>query len=302
MRIVVTGRQGQVATALLAACADGCEVVALGRPALDLELPATVATALGAARPDVVVSAAAWTAVDGAESEPERARLVNAVGVGAVSLAACRLGVPVIHLSTDYVFDGTLDRPYSEDDPPAPCSVYGATKLAGEAAVATANADHVILRTAWIYSATGGNFVKTMLRLADSRDEVGVVADQIGNPTYADDIAAAVLTIARNLLSARQDAALRGVFHMSAAGETSWAGFAGAIFAGRAARGGTPCRVRSITTADYPTPARRPANSRLDCAKLARFHDVRLPPWQDGLSRCLDRLICTFRTDQDSSR
>ncbi|TIU32042.1 MAG: dTDP-4-dehydrorhamnose reductase, partial [Mesorhizobium sp.] len=187
MRLVVTGRDGQVAASLLEAgqAAAGVEVIAIGRPQLDLARPDTVIEAIAAAKPDIVVSAAAYTAVDQAEDEPDLAFAVNAVGAGKVAQAASRLGVPVIHLSTDYVFDGTKDAAYVETDATAPRSVYGASKLAGEQAVASANPHHLILRTAWVYSPFGKNFVKTMLRLAADRDEIAVVADQWGNPTSA---------------------------------------------------------------------------------------------------------------------
>ncbi|RUV09947.1 dTDP-4-dehydrorhamnose reductase, partial [Mesorhizobium sp. M7A.T.Ca.TU.009.01.3.1] len=194
MRLVVTGRDGQVAASLLEAgqAAAGVEVIAIGRPQLDLARPDTVIEAIAAAKPDIVVSAAAYTAVDQAEDEPDLAFAVNAAGAGEVAQAASRLGVPVIHLSTDYVFDGTKDAAYVETDATAPRSVYGASKLAGEQAVASANPRHLILRTAWVYSPFGKNFVKTMLRLAADRDEIAVVADQWGNPTSALDIADAI--------------------------------------------------------------------------------------------------------------
>ena len=200
MRLAVTGREGQVATALARAGAlAGIEVVRLGRPELDLERPETIAPALQAVRPDVVVSAAAYTAVDQAESEPERARRINAQAPGVLAEAAARLGAPIVHLSTDYVFDGEKRAPYTEADATGPVTVYGATKLQGEQAVAAGHPRHVILRTAWVYAPWGKNFVRTMLRLAEAREEVGVVADQHGCPTYAPDIADAVLAIAAAL-------------------------------------------------------------------------------------------------------
>ena len=289
MRLVVTGREGQVATALAeAGLAAGVEVIRLGRPSLDLERPETIGPALAAARPDVVVSAAAYTAVDQAESEPERARMINAVAPGVLAEASARLGAPIVHLSTDYVFDGTKTAPYVEQDPTAPVTVYGATKLAGEQAVACAQARHLILRTAWVYAPYGKNFVRTMLRLAESRDEVGVVADQRGCPTYAPEIAAAVLKIAGPLARGEGET---GVFHLAGSGEASWAEFAAAIFAQSALRGGPSAEVKPIATADYPTPARRPANSRLDCSSLAEAYHVALADWREPLSRCLDRLV-----------
>ena len=219
LRIVVTGWTGQVVRAMLERVPAGMEVVALRRPDLDLAIPKMIAPALRAARPHVIVNAAAYTAVDQAESEPDLAMRVNGEAAGEAARAAAALGVPVIQISTDYVFDGALDRPYREDDATGPISAYGASKLAGERAVAAASDNHAILRTAWVYSPFGKNFVKTMLRLAETSDEVGVVADQHGCPTSALDIADAVLAVARNLVARPQDETLRGIFHMSAAGE-----------------------------------------------------------------------------------
>lgn len=291
LRIAVTGWTGQVVCAMLERVPVGVEVIAIRRPELDLAVPRTVAPALRAARPDVIVNAAAYTAVDQAESEPDIAMRVNGEAAGEAARAAAALGIPVIQLSTDYVFAGTLERPYREDDATGPISAYGASKLTGEQAVAAATANHAILRTAWIYSPFGKNFVKTMLRLAETRDEVGVVADQAGCPTSALDIADAVFAVARNLTSRKEEASLRGIFHMSAAGEAVWADVAEAIFTERERLGGKPVRVKRIATADYPTPARRPANSRLDCGKLALAHGVRLPEWQASLRPCVARLL-----------
>ena len=293
MRIAVTGLGGQVVLSLIErGMATGHVVLPVGRPLLDLGAgdAEAVYAALALAAPDVIVAAAAYTAVDKAESEVALAHAVNAEGAGAVAMAAARLGVPLIHLSTDYVFAGDKAGAYVEGDPVGPTAVYGASKLAGERAVLAGHADSVILRTAWVYSPFGANFVRTMLRLAADRDELGVVADQFGNPTSALDIADGVLAVAGNLL-ASGDPALRGVFHMAGAGETHWAGFAEAIFAVSARLGGPGAQVRPITTADYPTPARRPANSRLDCAKLAQIHSVRLPHWRDALPPVVERLL-----------
>jgi dTDP-4-dehydrorhamnose reductase len=197
--------------------------------------------------------------------------------------------VPVIHISTDYVFDGTLDRPYVESDPTGPTGVYGASKLAGEQAVLDGHDDSAVLRVAWVYSPFGGNFVKTMLRLAADRDELGVVGDQVGNPTSALVIADGIIHVATNMVS-DSSPALRGTFHMTARGEGSWADFAKAIFAASAARGGPSASVRPIGTADYPTPATRPANSRLDCGLIARVHGLTLPDWRTSLDDVMDRL------------
>ncbi|ABE38810.1 dTDP-4-dehydrorhamnose reductase [Rhodopseudomonas palustris BisB5] len=295
MRLAVTGRVGQVVQSLLERAPADIDIVTIARPAVDLQDPVAVAEAIGAARPDAVISAAAYTAVDLAEKEAELAYRINEAGAGAVATAAADLGIPVVHLSTDYVFDGSLSRPYREDDAPAPLSVYGASKLAGERAVAAANPDHAILRTAWVYSPFGKNFVRTMLMLADSRAEVSVVCDQRGAPTCALDIADCVVAVARNLLARPSDGALRGVFHMSCTGETSWAGFAEAIFAHSAAAGGPSARVKPIATSEYPTPARRPANSRLDTSRLAERHGIRLPNWTDPLAPCIDRILAAQR-------
>jgi len=301
MRVLVTGHEGQVARALAErSAAAGVTLVMLGRPELDLERPESVDLALAAAQPDVVVNAAAFTAVDLAESEEATAFAVNAAGAGAVAAAARGLGIPVIQISTDYVFDGALERPYREDDPTGPVSAYGRSKLAGEQAVAAATPDHAILRTAWVYSSFGKNFVRTMLRLGAQRDEVGVVADQFGSPTSALDIADAVLAVARNLVSRPGDASLRGVFHMAAQGEASWAQFAEAVFTEAAAAGRAPVAVKRIATADYPTPARRPANSRLDGGKLTSAHGVSLPPWRGSLALCVARLLADERAGQGS--
>ncbi|ANI78481.1 dTDP-4-dehydrorhamnose reductase [Sphingobium sp. EP60837] len=291
MRIAVTGKAGQVVTSLVErGSAAGHEVIALGRPEMDLADPTSIARAFEEAAPDAIVSAAAYTAVDKAESERDLAHAVNGRGAGAVAEAARALGVPLIHISTDYVFDGRLDRPYVESDPTGPTGVYGGSKLAGEQAVLTAHGGNsAVLRVAWVYSPFGANFVKTMLRQAGDRDEVSVLADQLGNPTSALDIADGIIRVATNLVSDSYPE-LRGVFHMTASGEGTWADFAEAIFAASAARGGPSARVKRITTADYPTLATRPPNSRLDCGLIARVHGVALPDWRGSLETVLARL------------
>lgn len=291
MRLVVTGRDGQVAASLLEAGQrrDGVEVVAIGRPALDLARPDTVFDALAASRPDIVVSAAAYTNVDQAEDEPDLAFAVNAVGAGNVAEAAARLGVPVIHLSTDYVFDGTGAGAYVETDAPAPRSVYGASKLAGEQAVAAVNPRHLILRTAWVYSPFGRNFVKTMLRLAADRDEIAVVADQWGNPTSALDIADAILRAAAKLGDDCFDG--YGIYHLAGTGDTNWSGFARYIFEISRTQDGPHARVRDITTRDYPTKAKRPANSRLSSVKFAAMFGWSAPEWQVSAQIVVPRLV-----------
>ncbi|MCI4679176.1 dTDP-4-dehydrorhamnose reductase [Rhodoblastus acidophilus] len=292
MRIVVTGLTGQVVSALIERAPRDVELIALGRPRLDLSVRDAVLAALRTTRCDVIINAAAYTAVDRAESEPDVAMRVNGDGAGYVAEIAAELRTPLLHLSTDYVFDGKLDRPYREEDATNPAGAYGRSKLVGEQRIARIHANHVILRTAWVYGPSGTNFVRTMLRLGQSRDEIGVVADQLGNPTSALDIADALLTIARRVV-ADSTPALRGVFHMAGAGEASWAAFAEAIFAEAEKHGRPPVRVRKIGTAEYPTPAPRPANSRLDGGKLLRVHGVALPPWRQSLAPCITRLLAT---------
>jgi dTDP-4-dehydrorhamnose reductase len=292
LRLVVTGRNGQVARSLVdRADPEQVEIVTLARPDFDLAKPDTIAEAIRLARPDAVISAAAHTAVDLAESEPEAAYLANEAGAGAVARAAAALNVPIVHLSTDYVFDGLLDRPYREDDVTGPIGVYGASKLAGERAVAAAHRNHAILRTAWVYSPFGKNFVRTMLTVAASRPLLRVVGDQIGNPTSALDIADGVIEVARNLVARRDRQDLRGVFHMTGAGSATWAQFAQAVFALSDTAGGPFADVTAIPTSEYPTPAKRPANSQLDCGRLQRLHGVRLPVWRSSLEGCIARLV-----------
>ncbi|TFF25068.1 dTDP-4-dehydrorhamnose reductase [Jiella endophytica] len=289
MRILVTGRDGQVARCLADLSLEGREIVALGRPQLDLTDPTTVKAAIADVRPDVVVNPAAYTAVDKAESEPDAAFAVNAQGAETVAAAAAAAGVPVIQVSTDYVFSGLKNGPYLETDETGPTGVYGASKLEGERRVAAANPKAVILRTAWVYSPYGNNFLKTMLRVARDRDVLRVVADQHGTPTYAPDIAAGIVAVCERM-EAEPDGDWPGIYHMVAGGETSWAGFAEAIFAASSRRGGPGATVEAITTADYPTPAARPANSRLDASRFAMTFGYRLPEWQSGIARCLDAL------------
>ena len=292
MRIVITGHSGQVVRSLVErAPAADVEIVTLGRPELDLAGDSdAIVNAISKVRPDVVVSAAAYTKVDKAETDRDLAFAVNEKGARAVARAAREAAVPLIHLSTDYVFDGLKPSPYVEEDDTGPTGVYGASKLAGERAVFAEHGNSVVLRTAWVYSPFGANFVKTMLRLAGGRDEVAVVDDQSGNPSNALDIADGIVTIARNL-AGTSNAEHRGLFHMAGAGEASWADFAEGIFAVSKARGGPSATVRRIGTADYPTAARRPANSRLDCGKLARVHGVQLPGWHSSVEGVVSGLV-----------
>lgn len=292
MRIAVTGRYGQVARALMERAVEiGAEILPLARPDVDLARPETILVGLSALHADLVINAAAFTAVDQAETQPELAFAINHRGAEAVATAAASLKIPVVHVSTDYVFDGALDRPYLESDPVNPINTYGRSKLAGERAVAAAQPDHVILRTAWVYSPYGKNFVRTMLSLADHRSEVSVVADQLGAPTSALDIAGGVLMIARRLLERAEASELRGVFHMTGGGEATWADFAEAIFIASRGAGGGFARVNRIASSAYTTPAPRPANSRLNSSKLAEAYGLRLPSWRESLPACVRRLV-----------
>ena len=292
MRLLIAGWQGQVARALaeaVPACAD-IEACAIGRPALDICEMRTITRALAEVRPDVVINTAAYTAVDKAEDDREAAFALNRDGARMLSRAAAERGAAIIHLSTDYVFDGSKSEPYVENDSTEPVTVYGRSKLEGEQAVRDTNPHHVILRTAWVYSPFGKNFVKTMLELARERDEIGVVDDQLGNPTYAPHLASGILEIARRI-SVAGDRAAWGTYHMAGQGEVSWCGLARECFARSAAIGGPQALVRAITTADYPTAAARPANSRLNCDKLSRLFGQQQPLWTDGVKDCVDRLV-----------
>lgn len=293
-RILVFGENGQVAHALGRACAMNGYVVRLaGRSSADLADSKAVSKMVDDFQPQLIVNAAAYTAVDRAEEEVVQAYLINQDGAARVANAAAAAGVPLIHLSTDYVYDGGKPTPYVESDATNPIGVYGASKLAGEKAIADINKDHVILRTSWVCSPYGTNFVKTMLRLASQREEIGVVDDQWGAPTFAEDLASAILTIAGMLMSAKDRSELAGIYHATGWGETTWCRFAKAIMAGSLERQGPSCRVRAIATHEYPTRARRPANSRLDCSKLARQFGIRMPAWEASLSTCLNQLTST---------
>ncbi len=288
MKLLVAGASGQLAHALVERSRRLADVTvtAMGRPQLDLLDQASITRAIETVRPDVVVNAAAYTAVDKAESDAAAAFALNRDGAGALAAAARTAGCPIIHVSTDYVFDGAKSGAYVEEDATNPMGVYGRSKLEGEAAVAAGNARHIILRTAWIYGPHGSNFLKTMLRLARERPELRVVADQHGNPTYAPHLADAILVIAAQVGSTNR----WGIYHAAATDDTTWHGFASAIIAAAKPLGVAQIPVRPITTAEYPTPARRPANSCLDCGKLERAFGVRLPPWQQGLAECIAAL------------
>ena len=285
--ILVFGATGQVALALQ----RQAEVTALGRDQADLSDPQSCAAIIADLKPGVVINAAAYTAVDKAEEEAALAQVVNAAAPGAMAGACAHLDIPFLHVSTDYVFDGTGQRPWRETDPVSPQNAYGRTKLAGEEAIRSTGARHIILRTAWVFSAHGANFVKTMLRLSETRDALRVVEDQIGGPTAAADIAATLLTLADAMcdgatFGGAPSGATGGTYHYAGAPHTSWAGFAREIFQ----QAGRDVTVTGIPSQDYPTPATRPLNSRLDCAKLATDFGIKAPDWQDGLSRVLKEL------------
>jgi len=263
---------------------------AVGRPALDICEPRSIERTLADAGADVVINAAAYTAVDRAESDEDRCFALNRDGARLLAEAAARRGVPIIHISTDYVFDGRKPSPYVETDATAPETVYGRSKLAGEEAVRRANPRSLILRTSWVHSATGKNFVKTVLRLAAGGRPLRIVADQRGNPTYAPHLVEAILDAARQ--AAHRDAEWPhwGLYHAAGSGAATWRDVAEETLACSARLGGPQAPVEPIATAEYPTPAARPLNSELDCGKLAAAFGLRLPDWREGVASCVERL------------
>ncbi|GGB37129.1 NAD(P)-dependent oxidoreductase [Sphingomonas metalli] len=288
--ILITGGSGQVGTELARhRWPDGWEAVALTRADLDLTDAAAIAAKVAERDWAAIISAGAYTAVDKAESDVVTAWQVNALAPAALAAAAKDKGIPIVHVSTDYVFPGDREGAWEVDDPVAPLGVYGASKLGGELAVRTSGARHAIVRTAWVVSAHGNNFVKTMLRVGADRPTLRVVADQHGSPTSAADLAAALAAIAVRL--AEDESAPTGTYHFSNAGPTDWHGFAEEIFRQSAARGGPSPAVEPITTADYPTPARRPANSLLSHRAIERDYGIHPQPWQSALGDILDELL-----------
>ena len=281
MRILVFGETGQVAREL----ARRAPVTALGRDAADLSDPEACADAIRASDAEAVINAAAYTAVDRAEEEEALATVINGAAPAAMARAAARKGVPFLHVSTDYVFDGSGEAPWKPDDPTGPLGAYGRSKLAGEIGVRAADGKHAILRTSWVFSSHGANFVRTMLRLGRERDALRVVDDQTGGPTAAGDIAVALLTMARAL----HDGAPGGTYHFAGSPDVTWAGFAREILA----RAGLEVAVTGIPSSDYPTPARRPANSRLDCATLEADFGIPRPDWRESLGGILAELAET---------
>lgn len=296
MRIVLFGSRGQLGWELQRALAPLGELTALSTDSTDwpadFRQPETLATTLRELRPEVVVNAAAYTAVDRAESEADLAHTINASAPGVLAREAVALGATLLHYSTDYVFDGSSDTPRGEDAPTAPINTYGRSKLAGEEAVRASGCRHLILRTSWVYAARGGNFARTMLKLAAERDSLRVVDDQIGAPTGADLLADLSAHALRDL---QRDPALGGTYHVAPAGETSWHAYARRVLEAAAARG-RPLKVsardiQAIPTRDYPTPAARPLNSRLDTSRFRRAFGLHLPPWQQGVDRLLAEVL-----------
>jgi dTDP-4-dehydrorhamnose reductase len=289
-RVLITGATGQLGTELArAAWPAGLSPHVVGRETLDLADPEQAAEVVRTGGYALVINPAAYTAVDKAEQEEDLATRVNGDGPRALAMACTDAGIPLIHVSTDYVFDGAKDGPYTEDDAVAPTSAYGRSKLAGEVAVRAECPRHVIVRTAWVFSAHGKNFVKTMLRLAAEKPELRVVADQHGNPTAAHDIARALVEIARRIVLEGRDDAF-GTYHFAGAGPITWHGFAEAIVAAQAVNTGRRPPVHPITTAEFPTPARRPANSVLSTAKLEAMFGITPRPWPETLAEVLAEL------------
>lgn len=285
MRVLIVGSQGQVSRELQQALAGLAELMVPSRAQLDLTRPDSIRQAVRELQPQLIINPAAHTAVDQAESEVELAFAINATAPGVLAEEAAELGVPLIHYSTDYVFDGGKDSPYREDDPTAPLGVYGQSKLAGEQAIRAVGGAHLILRTSWVYSLHGKNFLLTMQRLLQEREELRVVADQIGAPTWAGSIARTTAELIRHWRDGH--AGPWGTYHLSGQGETSWFGFAEAIAAQLHAQGRPCARLVPIPSSAYPTPAQRPLNSRLDCSRLQSDWRISLPNWHDALLECL---------------
>jgi len=285
MRILISGQHGQVSSELQKRLGVLGELVVPGRDQLNLSQPEQIRQQVRRVRPDLIINAAAYTAVDKAQSDAAAAFAVNAEAPGILAEEALALGIPLIHYSTDYVFDGSKIEPYNEADEPHPLGVYGKSKLAGEQAITAVQGKHLILRTSWVYSAHGHNFLRTMQRLLQEKPELRIVADQIGAPTWAGTIANSTLALIERWQAGERGA--WGTYHLTAQGETSWFGFAQAI--GEALRKqGKPCaHLLPIPSSEYPTPAARPSNSRLDCSRLLREWGVSQPDWQTALRECL---------------
>lgn len=285
MKVLLLGRHGQVSQELQRALHGAAELTVLGREQLDLAQPERIRQQVQHLRPELIINAAAHTAVDQTESEPELAFAINATAPGILAEAAAELSVPLIHYSTDYVFDGNHAEPYRENDATNPLSVYGGSKLAGEQAIQAVGGMHLILRTSWVYSQHSKNFLLTMQRLLQERESLSVVDDQIGAPTWAGTIAQATAQLITQWRSGHPGP--WGVYHLTAQGETSWFGFASAIAAHLHSQGKTVATLHPIPSSAYPTPAQRPLSSRLDCSRLQQDWQVQLPTWQAALEQCL---------------
>ena len=285
MKILITGQHGQVSQALQQQLRELGELLVLGRDQLDLANPEQIRQQIRAQRPNLIINAAAHTAVDLAESEPDAAFAINAIAPGILAEEAKALGIPLIHYSTDYVFDGSKPAPYTEADTPNPLSVYGRSKLAGERAIAAVGGEYLILRTSWVYSNHGKNFLLTMQRLLQEKAHLRIVADQVGAPTWAGTIAASTRALIERWQAGQPGQ--WGIYHLTAQGETSWFGFAQAIGEQLRAQGKACAELEAIPSSAYPTPAKRPLNSRLDCSRLQQHWHISQLQWQDALRECL---------------
>ncbi|WP_314524443.1 dTDP-4-dehydrorhamnose reductase [uncultured Pseudomonas sp.] len=288
LKILITGQHGQVSRELQQRLQGLGELIVLGRDQLDLAKPEQIRQQVRDHRPGLLINAAAHTAVDLAESEPDAAFAINAIAPGVLAEEAKTLGIPLIHYSTDYVFDGSKPASYTEADAPNPLGVYGQSKLAGEQAIAAVGGQYLILRTSWVYSSHGKNFLLTMQRLLQEKPQLRIVADQIGAPTWAGSIANSTRALIERWQAGKSGK--WGIYHLSAAGETSWFGFAEAIGEHLREQGKACAELEPIPSSAYPTPAKRPLNSRLDCSRLQQQWHVSLPHWQDALRECLAEL------------
>jgi len=284
MKVLVFGESGQVATALRKQASEDMQILCMGRDRAELNSPDMIRAVITASDADIIINAAAYTAVDRAESEGDQAEQVNHLAVAIMAQAATKIGLPLLHISTDYVFPGDGDRPWQPSDETGALGVYGATKRRGEEAIEIAGGTYAILRTSWVFSATGNNFVNSMLSLGTERDALSIVGDQTGGPTAADDIADALLMMARAYKDGRSAS---GIYHFSGASDTTWAEFAQEIFT----QANISCAVKPIATSDYPTPAARPLNSRLDCTTLCSDFGITRPDWRNSLSHVLKDLL-----------
>jgi len=288
-RLLVTGLTGQVSQSLRQLSPSNSDIFAVGRPHFDLTSRESIFECLGQIKCDAIINAAAFTDVDNAEINKEAAWKINADGAGFIADVAAHLGIPLLHISTDYVFDGKLSRPYHEQDPTGPVGVYGQSKLEGERQIVNRHDNYIILRTAWVYSPFGRNFVKTILRLRENKNELSIVDDQIGNPTYAIDLASSIVKIAERILDDKS-IELRGIYHITGSDEGSWADFAEEIIFQTRKFNQSPVYIKRIATTDYPTIAKRPSNSRLDNTKLEKNYNIKLPSWKISLEDCISKI------------